>query len=267
MTPVIILHVWSNLLHNSAYGAVVCGSNSGSNINILTIAELSLISHSAPTFPSKEGWEVRGGTQQGQLIWIRQGDVLYHTASSTAVNVLVEEERGKGVSSEFMVAQRIPEHWSACGRWWVTAFASLGSLFVWSVFFFPLHLLNCLSTHRFSCFFLPVLCPIVLVKEWGHEWVAGWVLTCWAGLTHHNWKWSCEIPKRKRINLSVLAALPFGDIFFSMFSMAIVACLCIYKRFDTIGVIFAFPWFLLWDLYWHLTTEIIGKYQTTYDNI
>lgn len=69
MTPVLILHVWYNLLHNSPYGAVVCGSN----INILTIAELFLISHSAPTFPRKEGQEVDGRDKEGtaDLNWPR----------------------------------------------------------------------------------------------------------------------------------------------------------------------------------------------------
>lgn len=68
------------------------------------------------TFPSKHGKEVSRGTQQGQLIWIGQGDILYHTASSTAVKAVVEEDRGRGMSSKFVVAQRIPQHWSAWGR-------------------------------------------------------------------------------------------------------------------------------------------------------
>lgn len=132
MTPVPILHVWNKLLHNSPYGAVVCGSN----ISILTIAELSLISHSAPTLPSKEGQEVDGGTQQEQLIWIGQGDILCHAASNTVMKVVVEEEKGRGASFKFVVAQRIPELWSACGIWWIIAFALLGSIFVWFFFFF-----------------------------------------------------------------------------------------------------------------------------------
>lgn len=109
----------------------------------------------------------------GKRVWghtARTADLNRLKKYSIPYNVILSNKTGVCLcGSKVAVVWRLAAHWSAGGKWWVIAFASLGILF----FFF-----NYLDT-----FILPVLSPIllgVLSKQQNRG------LSCQPGSTHHN---------------------------------------------------------------------------------
>lgn len=104
----------------------------------------SFISHSAPTSPQWLGKKLGGGDTAGRadLNWAKGYSVPYSIMQYGSSKNWGKGKRGRGVSSKVVVAQSIAGHRSACGRWRLTGFASLGFVVL---FFSFLHLLNWLS--------------------------------------------------------------------------------------------------------------------------
>lgn len=104
--------------------------------------------------------------------WPREYSMSYNT-------MLNKKNWGKGIFQEVVIGRRLAAHQSACGTWWVIAFASL-----WG-FSLPLslnYLSVFISNHEFPhiCSSYALRCPPAVGNE-----QAAVVLSSWQGSTHH----------------------------------------------------------------------------------
>lgn len=85
----------------------------------------SPVSHSAPPASGVRAGERLGGDQPGEVTQVgRRG---YSVQCNLMSPIKTDGGRRGGLASKVAVAQRLAEHWSACGRWSASSFVLLVS--------------------------------------------------------------------------------------------------------------------------------------------
>lgn len=153
------------------------GCAGGTPMFWLLLSSACVVSRLSPPHVFPREWagheQEVGRSQLRQLTQIDQKDTACHTTIIPSANW------GKAGSWEVAIAWRLAEYWSACGRYWVIAFASLVWGFFWLSF---LHLLNFVLTPELPFVFQFSFFP---TEQGVCEWL--WALSWWLGPTHHKY--------------------------------------------------------------------------------